>query len=73
MANEQHPGLDSHRALWTDVKCADLIKGQTVVTVDSELPVEAAAEVFSFHRKDLPTRVDSCEKWHFICSCSEQG
>lgn len=41
----QHPGLSSHLDLWTDVKCGDLVKGQTVITVDSEASVEEAAEV----------------------------
>jgi hypothetical protein len=40
-----HAGLESHTCLWTDVKCADLVRGQTVVTVNSDLTVENAADV----------------------------
>ena len=41
-----HQGLGfSTGSLWADTKCSELVKGQTVVIIDSDLPVEAAAEI----------------------------
>jgi hypothetical protein len=56
-----HPGVGAQGDLWTDVKCGDLVKNQKTVIIDSELSVEAAAEV----RWDS-ANIDFSSKWNFF-------
>lgn len=74
-------GLGDHHALWTDVKCGQLVANQEPVIIDSKSTVEQAAEVASslnskvyafakiYHavlRPMLHVSVDSSHKRHLL-------
>lgn len=46
----EHPGLDSSIGFFEKTKCADLIKNQQLVCVDSDMSVEQASEVLVQNR-----------------------
>ena len=45
MNKVNHPGLGLEKSIWTETTCGSLVADQKVVTIDANLPVEAAAEV----------------------------